>query len=213
MGAFMLQSIRALSFVLVATLIVSCDSSGKDEPPSRGPDAGGASSIGPSGSCGPDVGGDVVSPACASPRPSSGTEPPRVIAGPVTVQPGTAEYWVSVTVAGTGGISLKGGTNTTADIPSSGTCYDSCRYLVNGLTPVILTPTGGHAVFDPSTQQNVWTGPCAGRDGRTVCEFEIAIGMNTDMNFSLRLATDDPDPVDPTPPGPIESPTPGPESS
>ena len=212
----MLQSFRAFGFVLVATLIASCGSSDKDEPPSRGPGAGGASSMSPSASCGPDVGGDVVPPACASPQPSSGTGPPRVIAGPITVQPGTGEYWINVAVAGTGGISLRGGTNTTADTPSSGTCYGSCRYLVNGVTPVILAPTGGHTVYDPSTQQNVWTGPCGGRDGRTVCEFEIALGVNTDMRFSLRPATEDPEPIGPTPPGPSGAPTeetPSPESS
>ncbi|KAB2371227.1 hypothetical protein [Actinomadura montaniterrae] len=213
------QSTRAIGFVMVAILVASCGSTGKDEPTSRGPDAGRASSAGPAsqaGSCGPAIGGDEVPPACASPRPSSGTAPPRVIAGPITVQPGIGEYWINVAVTGTGGILLEGGTNTTADIPSSGTCYNSCRYLVNGATPVTLTPTDGHTVYDPSTQQSLWTGPCAGRDGRTTCEFEIAIGVNTDMSFSLRAATRDPEPVGPTTPRPTESPTeetPSPEST
>jgi hypothetical protein len=202
----MLTNTRVLIFIPIAFLAASCGSAAKDETPGQGSVGADASST---DSCGQAVSGDQVPPACASPQKSSEKRKPRVIAGPISVQPGAGDYEVKVTVTGSGGVYFRGGT-TLSDVPSSGTCFTSCRYFVNGLTPVMLTPTTGHTVFDPATDQDIWPAPCAGRDGRTTCEFEFTVGtiMNTDLHFSLRPATTTPkSPIET--PGPVETPTEG----
>jgi hypothetical protein len=213
MGASMGANTRSLVFILLAFLVTSCGSAAKDET-SGGPSVDpGTASTGPTpspaGSCGQAVGGDQVPPACANPGRSSEEARPRVLAGPISVAPGNAEYEVKVTVTGSGGMYLHGGT-TLSNAPSSGTCRTSCSYLVNGVTSVTLTPTAGHTVFDPANDQDLWPAPCAGQDGRTTCEFELTVGviMNTDMHFSLRPATTTPESPTVTP-GPVETPTEG----
>lgn len=194
---------HALLFSL-SLFLASCDASGPatgDSPVAgESPGSSGTRSPDAGSSCGQDIGGDAVPPACAD--PSSSARVPDVdktlIIGPVGPEmPNNLDHVLEVTVSGDGGLVVDGRSCVAT------TCSVFFALGSSGRGTVVLSPEPGFHVWNPGTGEAVWpAGPCAGVPGASSCPVTVEADDPAEQSITVAVRADTAEPA-PSTDGPV----------